>query len=39
LVEEFLFSREYLFDSIEVNVAIETGLFTQPEGTQVEPRQ
>jgi hypothetical protein len=36
LVEERLFSREYLFDSIEVNVEIDQALFTQPEGTQVE---
>jgi outer membrane protein assembly factor BamB len=39
LVEELLFSREYLFDSIEVNVPTEPGLFTQPEGTEVAPRQ
>jgi hypothetical protein len=39
MVEELLFSREYLFDSIEVNLPTEVGLFTQPEGTQVKPRQ
>lgn len=34
-VEERLFSREYIFDQIEANVAVDNEVFVQPEGTQV----
>ena len=30
LVEEKLFSREYLFDDIEANVAVVDGFFSPP---------
>ena len=35
-VEERLFAREYIFDEIEANVAVDDGLFNQPAGTAVE---
>ena len=37
VVEERLFTREYIFDSIETNVAVEEGIFSKPQGTEVEP--
>ena len=36
LIEERLFSREYLFDEIVANVPVEAEAFVQPAGKQVE---
>jgi len=35
-VEEKLFAREYLLDSIEVNVEVSSSVFAEPEGTRAE---
>jgi outer membrane lipoprotein-sorting protein len=35
-IEEKLFTREYIFDAIEANVAVEDTVFIRPEGAQVE---
>jgi hypothetical protein len=37
-IEEPLFAREYLFETIEANVPIEDGLFEPPPGASVSPR-
>ena len=36
-VEERLFTREYIFDTIEANILVNDDLFDQPDGSAVEP--
>jgi len=37
-VEEPLFSREYIFESIEANVPLEDAVFEPPPGASMSPR-